>query len=160
MPIKIALTTQRHDAEELYRLFRSTMQPYVDAARGAAWNDERERAQFLAQLAPAFVRLISAGDQVIGYVDLRPGDNGDFLHTLVIAPKWQSSGVGSAVLEQLKMQSDRISLSVLKTNPRARRFYERAGFRETGSTQHHYQMSWASATLPSESQPAAPHAKS
>ena len=144
MPTKVELTTQRHDAEELYQLFRRTMQPYVDAARGTPWNDDRERTQFLAQLAPASVQLILLEGQVIGFVDARAGDNDCFLHTMVIAPDWQSTGIGATVLEQLKAKSDHISLTVLKTNPRARRFYERAGFREVGSTEHHYQMVWTS----------------
>ena len=144
MPIEIALTTQGHDTEKLYQLFRSAMEPYVEAARGTPWNDERERRQFFAQLAPSSVRLILRGDQVVGFVDIRAGDNGCFLHTMVVAPGWQSSGVGGTVLEQLKAKSDRLSLTVLKTNPRARRFYERAGFREVGSTEHHYQLEWAS----------------
>jgi ribosomal protein S18 acetylase RimI-like enzyme len=144
MPIKVALTTQRHDAEELYQLFRSGMEPYVDAARGTPWNDERERKQFCAQLAPTCVRLILLEDQVIGFVDIRASDDGMFLHTMVIASNWQSNGIGGSVLEELKATSHRISLTVLKTNPRAKRFYERAGFREVGSTEHHYQMTWAS----------------
>ena len=142
--MNIALTAQPHPPEALYELFRSAMEPHVVAARAERWNDERERAQFFAQLAPASVQVIVVEDQVIGFVDLRAFDDHCVLHTMVVAPKWQSSGVGSNVLELLKMKWNRISLSVLKRNPRARRFYERAGFRDAGSTAHHHQMAWAS----------------
>jgi ribosomal protein S18 acetylase RimI-like enzyme len=144
MPLKVALATRRHDGEELYQLFHSSMEPYVNAARGTPWNEARERKQFFAQLAPTCVRLILLEGQVIGFVDIRASDNGALLHTMVIGPKWQSNGIGGSVLEQLKSASHRISLTVLKTNPRAKRFYERAGFREVGSTVHHYQMMWVS----------------
>jgi ribosomal protein S18 acetylase RimI-like enzyme len=144
LPTEVTVVTRTHDAEELYRLFRSAMEPYVNAARGTPWNDERERAQFLTQLAPASVQLILLKNQVIGFIDFRAGENGCLLHTMVIAPEWQSNGIGSAVLRQLKAKSDQIALAVLKTNPRARHFYEQAGFRECGSTEHHCQMAWVS----------------
>jgi len=43
-------------------------------------------------------------------------------------PEWQSRGIGSAVIAQLKAQWERMSFTVLKADPRARHFYERAGF--------------------------------
>jgi len=72
--MNVALSAQPHDPEALYQLFRSAMEPYVDAARGQPWNDERERAQFFLQLAPASVRLIVVEQQVVGFVDLRAFD--------------------------------------------------------------------------------------
>jgi ribosomal protein S18 acetylase RimI-like enzyme len=144
--VDVFLTPQPHDPESLYQIFRSAMEPYVDAARGEPWNDERERAQFFLQLALASVQLIVVEHQVIGFIDLRAFDDHCVVHTMVVAPQWQSGGIGSTVLEQLKTKWTRISLSVLKTNPRARQFYERAGFHEVGSTEHHYQMAWASNT--------------
>jgi len=144
MPIDIVLATQQHDPEELYQLFRTAMEPYIDAARGTPWNEERERAQFLKQLAPLAVRLILFEGHIVGFVDARSADGDCFLHTMVVAPEWQSRGIGSAVIKQLKARSERMSLTVLKTNPRARHFYERAGFRETGATEHRSQMAWAS----------------
>ena len=65
---------------------------------------------------------------------------------MVVAPQWQSQGIGSAVIAQLKAQCERMSLTVLKTNPRARQFYEVAGFHEVAQTEHHYQLAWASNT--------------
>jgi ribosomal protein S18 acetylase RimI-like enzyme len=144
MPIAVALTTQQHDPEELYQLFRAAMEPYVDATRGTPWNEKRERTQFLKQLEPLAVRLILFEGQVVGFVDARLADGDCFLHSMIVAPEWQSKGIGSAVMAQLKAQWERMSLTVLKTNPRARHFYERAGFREVGQTEYHYQMAWAS----------------
>jgi len=143
-PMNVALTAQAQHPEALYQLFRSAMESHVVAARGEPWNDGRERAQFFEQLAPASVQVIVVEEQVIGFVDLRAFDDHCVVHTMVVAPGWQSSGIGSAVLGQLKRKWNRMSLAVLKTNPGARRFYERAGFREVGSTEHHYQMAWAS----------------
>jgi ribosomal protein S18 acetylase RimI-like enzyme len=140
--MKAALSMELPDAEELYQLFRSAMKKHVETARGAPWNDERERAQFLAQLAAESVQMIVLEGEAVGFVDIRTGDDGCFLHTMVIAPKWQSGGIGGAVLEELKAKSGRIALTVLKTNRRARRFYEKAGFREVGSTEHHCRMTW------------------
>lgn len=135
---------QQHDPDELYGLFRSAMGPYVDAARGTSWNEQRERTQFLTQLEPLAVRLILFEGRVVGFVDARFANGDCFLQSMIVAQEWQSRGIGSAVIAQLQVQWERMSLTVLKANPRARHFYERAGFREVGETEYHFQMAWAS----------------
>lgn len=140
----VVLSVQPYDREALYRLFRSAMESHVAAARGESWKDKRERAQFFEQLAPASVQVIVVEGQPIGFIDLRAFGDHCVVHTMVVAPQWQSRGIGGAVLEQLKTKWSRISLRVLKANPRARRFYERSGFRDSGSTEHHHKMAWVS----------------
>jgi ribosomal protein S18 acetylase RimI-like enzyme len=140
----VALIPKQHDTEELYQLFRSAMEPYVNAARGTPWNDDRERTQFLSQLAPESLQLILFEGQLVGFLDMRADGESCFLHTMIVAPERQSQGIGSAVLEHLKSKAQRVSLRVLKTNSRARSFYLRGGFHDISSTEHHYHMEWAS----------------
>ena len=144
MPVNVTLSAGDCMPDILYELFRSSMKPYVNATRGAPWNERRERTQFLEQLVPHSIQLIRVDGQAVGFVDLRAERSGWNLHTMIVMPKWQSKGIGSTVLDRLMASSERITLSVLKTNPRARAFYERKGFRETSSSQHHHQMTWAS----------------
>ena len=66
MPMDVALTTQEDDPEELYKLFRVAMEPFVDATRGTPWDERRERTQFLKQLDPQAVRLILFSGQPRG----------------------------------------------------------------------------------------------
>ena len=144
MPRNVTLSAAEYVPERLYELFRAAMEPYVNATRKTPWNDGRERSQFLKQLVPQTIQLIHVDGQVVGFVDLRVDEDGRNLHTMIVVPEWQSKGIGSAVLDRLMANSERIALSVLKTNPRARTFYERKGFREVSSSQHHHQMIWAS----------------
>ena len=61
------------------------------------------------------------------------------LYALYVAPAWWSTGTGHAltrrVLDETRSEGyPRISLWVLEQNARARRFYERSGFRLQGRT--------------------------
>jgi ribosomal protein S18 acetylase RimI-like enzyme len=142
--MKVTLTANELTAEALYAMFHATMETYVNLARGSAWDDVRERAQFLEQTSMASVRLIRADEEVVGFVDFRIHEHSCNLHTMVVIPNWQSNGIGSSVLELLMESSRELTLSVLKSNPRARSLYERKGFREVSSTQHHHHMAWTS----------------
>lgn len=64
--------------------------------------------------------------RIVGYALL----DGDFLSHLYIAPDAQGQGVGAALLERAKeLRPDGLRLWVFQKNERARRFYERHGFR-------------------------------
>lgn len=51
---------------------------------------------------------------------------------LCVAPRAQGSGVARALLDALKRESGRVTLTVNTLNARARRFYDREGFAATG----------------------------
>jgi putative acetyltransferase len=51
---------------------------------------------------------------------------------LCVALRAQGSPVAGLLVQALKRQSDRLTLTVNRDNPRARRFYEREGFTVTG----------------------------
>lgn len=63
-----------------------------------------------------------------------------------LRPQYQSSGVGSSIIDGLKaeaMAADRsLMLSVEKDNPRARSLYQRLGFVQTGESDSEYLMRW------------------
>jgi ribosomal protein S18 acetylase RimI-like enzyme len=140
----VTLSADEYVPEKLYEMFRSAMEPYVNATRGTPWNESRERTQFLEQLVPQSIQLIRVNDEIVGFVDLRVERDGRNLHTMIVVPERQSQGIGSAILKRLMATSGRITLSVLKTNPRARAFYEGKGFRHVSSSQYHHQMTWGS----------------
>jgi GNAT superfamily N-acetyltransferase len=67
------------------------------------------------------------------------GARAEWLDGLYVVPEWWSRGVGRAlhdhVLDQLRAAgSTRCHLWVLEHNDRARRFYERLGWREDGTS--------------------------
>ncbi len=62
------------------------------------------------------------------------------LYALYVAPAWWSTGTGRALMDRVLAEVraegyPRIVLWVLEENARARRFYERAGFRPSGASQ-------------------------
>jgi GNAT superfamily N-acetyltransferase len=62
------------------------------------------------------------------------------LYALYVAPAWWSTGTGRALMQRVLAEVraegyPRIILWVLAENARARRFYERSGFRLSGETQ-------------------------
>lgn len=135
-----------HGIQGLYEMFRGAMEGHVNASRREAWNDARERKQFYEQLSVPSIRVIRVDDAIAGFIDFRLGHDGCRLHTMIIAPDWQSRGVGAIVIDRLRNEAQALNqpllLSVLKANPRARAFYEREGFGITSSTQDHDHMTW------------------
>jgi ribosomal protein S18 acetylase RimI-like enzyme len=142
--MKVTLTSNELTAEALYEMYRGPMEQYVNLARGTPWNDERERTQFLDQISIPSIQLIRVNGEVVGFIDFRTNGDGCNLHTAIVVPAWQSKGVGSIVLDRLMAASKHITLSVLKSNSRARSLYERKGFRHVSSTKNHFHLAWTS----------------
>ena len=138
----ITFTENELSSESLYEMFRLSMEEYVNQARGTPWDDRRERAQFLDQMSVESIKLIRADAEVVGFIDFRKNGANWNLHTMIVVPAWQSKGIGSIVLDGLMAATKCISLSVLRTNPRARSLYERKGFREVSSSKTHIHLAW------------------
>lgn len=97
---------------------------------------------------PAFpIRLATSGGKIIGFAKLGPvGFPGEWreddieLYQLYVLGGWHGEGVGPALMDWViatarAMERKRLVLSVFVDNHRARRFYERRGFREIGRYQ-------------------------
>ncbi|MFJ9819220.1 GNAT family N-acetyltransferase [Streptomyces sp. NPDC101151] len=116
-------------------------QPYLDAL-SVAQDAERRRTWF-AQGNGAVVNLVAERDgEVVGWAAHGPYRDGEVrtgdaeLYAIYLDPAHAGSGVGRALLAESVEQCSpypRLFLWVLKENTRARRFYERAGFRPDGA---------------------------
>jgi GNAT superfamily N-acetyltransferase len=80
------------------------------------------------------------GDVVVGFASVGPSRDEDAfgeLYALYVEPDVWSTGVGRALIraaeERLGGEYDAALLWVLEENPRARRFYERAGWAPDGA---------------------------
>lgn len=111
-----------------------------------AWDIARQDAFFEAGWRPALTNILVLGGIACGYrvVEERPDELR--LHELVIHPRYQGHGLGTAVLRRLMARAAERSLplrlQVLRHN-RARVLYERVGFQECGSTPTHLLMEWS-----------------
>lgn len=132
-----------------------TYDPIIGAEARAAVSDKKHvDALFLREIgvddAVSFVAL--SGGSVIGHIggDIRE-DGACFVDRIHVAPEWQGKGVAQALVEAaaaaMRGKTDRIELTVLDNNYRARRFYEKVGFEDRGMKERRETMGGVPARL-------------
>ncbi len=118
-------------------------QPYLDSL-DVAQDAERRRA-YLSRSDGRVVDLVAErAGEIVGWVCHGPYRDGDRpttdaeLYALYVDPGRHGTGIGRALLQESVRRCTaagypRMLLWVLQANARARRFYERAGFRADGA---------------------------
>jgi ribosomal protein S18 acetylase RimI-like enzyme len=106
---------------------------------------DRWTGMIIAEAAGAPIGYASFGrERAGGQLGSAPGPDQDparaELYAIYVVPQCWSTGAGRALMDTVLQRARAagyasISLWVLKDNPRARRFYERAGFRVTGDSE-------------------------
>src|SRR4051812_4562570 len=108
---------------DIFLTSRALALPYLPVLHGPA-----DVEQFFARLiaAGAVVVAVDDTDRPIGFLGTAPG----WVEHLYVEPDRQGEGTGSALLAAAKSaQPDGLDLWAFQRNARARRFYERRGFR-------------------------------
>jgi ribosomal protein S18 acetylase RimI-like enzyme len=117
------------------------MRDYIADAFGG-WNDREQRTLF----DPDLVRtaIVSVDGRAAGMIEARRDRGGLYLANIQVEPEHQSTGLGERLIGMLAAAAHAhgmpLVLQVLKTNPRARSFYERIGLRVTGESPFHWPM--------------------
>jgi GNAT superfamily N-acetyltransferase len=122
--------------------WHTALRPELPArTRAASWP--RRRAQYERSLASpgSFVALARRGPELVGYalVEIKEPDEtfvtGPIadVHTLVVAPGERGTGLGSALMDAVDAELERLGvddllIDYLAGNGAAARFYERRGF--------------------------------
>ena len=133
------------DVPFLVELHRATMREYVDAIWG--WDDAdqaRRHAQRVSAPPDNGERwIITVADADIGMLELWWRDDDLYIGAIEISPESQGLGIGSSVLgwvvEEAERRGQPVRLRVLRSNPRACRFYESHAFRRIGEGEHHFE---------------------
>ena len=118
-------------------------QSFLDALSAEA-DAERRRARFAESDGSVLNLVASVGDEIIGWAALGPYREGELrtedaeLYALYLDPKHVGTGAGRVLMQEALRRAaalghDRVYLWVVRGNARARRFYERAGFRADGA---------------------------
>jgi len=107
------------------------------------FDPQRARDRFLATFDPALTRHVLAGGERVGFVVVRPQDDGLLLDHLYLLPRAQGRGIGAAVLADVLARADASRLPVRVGALRgsdSNRFYARHGFElvEQGVWDNHY----------------------
>ncbi|WP_081743955.1 N-acetyltransferase [Pseudomonas sp. URMO17WK12:I12] len=71
---------------------------------------------------------------------------GIHVQNIAVSHEFQGKGIGTQTLKKLQLKAAArhvpLQLGVFRTNTLARKLYERMGFRKTGETTTHIEMSW------------------
>ena len=107
------------------------------------FDAQRARDRLLAGFDPALTRHVLADGERVGFVVVRPCDDGLLLDHLYLLPRAQGRGTGAAVLAEVLARADASRLPVRVAALRgsdANRFYARHGFElvEEGEWDNHY----------------------
>jgi ribosomal protein S18 acetylase RimI-like enzyme len=140
--VKIALRAAcSQDSVFARDLYFETMRGFIDRLFG--WDQAREERNFAGFFKVDEVRIITADDQDVGWIQEQVENRTINLGSFYVRPAMQGRGIGTKVLDILlaraAYQSKAMTLSVVKINP-ARHFYEKRGFRITHEDQHKFYM--------------------
>jgi len=130
---------RRGDAGFCFRLHRRALGEYVDAIWG--WDEPAQRAYHEAHFDEAHTQVITVDGQDAGALTVIDGDTEVVLGLIEIDPVHQGRGIGGHVVRTLVAAATArgrdVVLEVLDVNTRAKAFYERLGFVETGRPREH-----------------------
>jgi ribosomal protein S18 acetylase RimI-like enzyme len=131
-----------------YEVKRAAFQEYAEQVWG--WDEDRQWELHMTRFSAQEFFVVRYGGQAVGIlaIVLKPGEL--TLNQLFLLPEFQGRGLGRDCMTWVAgLAGERtISLSVLKVNPRAARFYESIGFEPTGETETHIQMQRKSGPRP------------
>ena len=109
----------------VWRRSRDAVQPWLEARMSYTRDDDLGFFRSVL-MRENDVWVAAAGDTVLGLLALRDG----FIAYLYVDPSAQGKGVGSALLAHAgALSPGALALYTHQENHRARRFYERHGFR-------------------------------
>jgi GNAT superfamily N-acetyltransferase len=107
------------------------------------WDLAREDKNFAQFFKLDEVRIITADEQDVGWIQEQVEDTTINLGSFYVMPMMQRRGIGTQVLQMLLArawnQSKAITLAVVKINP-ALQFYEKHGFRITHEDKHKFYL--------------------
>jgi GNAT superfamily N-acetyltransferase len=118
------------DAQAVAAVYLRSRKELV-ACAPLAHSDEQVREWILRKLIPAGRTTVAVvDDQVVGLLAVSNGADCSWIDQLYLLPAWVGHGIGTKLLDlALAGLRPPIRLYTFQANERARRFYERRGFR-------------------------------
>jgi len=128
------------DSRFAFNVKKAALGAYIAETYG--WDEAEQRRLHEERFRASRTQIIGWEGMDVGLLATDEIDDRIRLQQLFVLPHAQNQGIGSLVLARV-LQSANVTgrpvcLQVLKSNPRARAFYERNGFALTGETETHY----------------------
>jgi len=116
---------------------------------GYGWPACTLREQFRSEIDLATCHVISVDGRRAGYISIEDRDSFWYIDAIAMARRYQGKGIGTLVLRDVLAEagSRPVRLNVLHVN-RARRLYERLGFRTIRRDEQRQIMEWRAPTTP------------
>jgi GNAT superfamily N-acetyltransferase len=132
------------DRDFAFRARKAAFQPYVEKAFG--WNEGAQQQLHAERFGVQEFRIISVAGLDVGVMALEKSHDCVRLNQLFLLPEYQGREIGrrsmSVVMDEARALGLPIRLRVLRVNPRARKFYERLGFKLVGESDDHDLLAW------------------
>jgi ribosomal protein S18 acetylase RimI-like enzyme len=131
------------DVNWLVDAYIASLGTAIAEARGY-WDETKERGQFLEQLRLSETSVVVSRKTAVGFYTVWFEADHAFLRTLCIVPESQNRRFGTLTMCEIAQRAGNlpVHLSVLKSNRRARRFYEQLGCIVTSSSEYHDHLVW------------------
>ncbi|MBK5259531.1 MAG: GNAT family N-acetyltransferase [Thermoanaerobaculia bacterium] len=130
------------DREFLSALLEATMREYIEKVWG--WDEASQRSHHASRVSVTMQYIVVVNGHAAGMIEIDRNPEAIVISNIQIAPDSQGRGIGAAVVCLVIDEADAarlpVALQVLEVNPRARRLYERLGFRVIAETPPHVQM--------------------
>ncbi|MFG1645366.1 GNAT family N-acetyltransferase [Amycolatopsis sp. NPDC049252] len=127
------------DDEFCFQLHRAALGEYVEAIWG--WDEPAQRARYEQHFDAARTQIITVDGHDAGALVVDDTGTDVVLGLIELEPHHQGRGIGGYVVQALTAEAasrgQDVVLEVLDVNTRAKAFYERLGFRETGRPRPH-----------------------
>jgi ribosomal protein S18 acetylase RimI-like enzyme len=133
--LQVALRQLRAgDDEYCFQLHRDALGEYVDAIWG--WDEPAQRAYHETHFDAAHTQVITVDGHDAGSLTVLDTGAEVVLGRIEVDPVYQGRGIGAHVVKALVAEAasrgQDVVLEVLDVNTRAKAFYERLGFVESG----------------------------
>lgn len=132
------------DIEWLYQLNEESYRDVVVRQFGG-WDEELQTEMFSGKWRiPRPAKIVMSGTEKVGLVVLEEQEHCDSLQEIQIRDEYHGLGLGTRLilsfLDNVRARNCPLRLRVLHENHRAKRLYERLGFRDIDKLENHYLM--------------------
>jgi ribosomal protein S18 acetylase RimI-like enzyme len=119
-----------HEKNAILSLYEQAMRSHIEAIWG--WNQSWQENDFDNAFQNSQTYVIENQSILLGYFQIDPNEDHDYLRMLILKPEVRSLGVGAKLLSQIlgiaQYNGKALMLRVFKVNVDAKRFYEREGW--------------------------------